>query len=80
MACAAVQAIASLERWVTAAGSWTRTDASIEDHRFDYVLHIGNTTLGYLVATFTIRRTAGQPGDALVPRNADQQRNFCITG
>ncbi|MFB2581365.1 hypothetical protein ACEXQD_08940 [Herbiconiux sp. P15] len=36
LASAALQVVASLERWVVAAGSWTRGDVSIEDHRFDY--------------------------------------------
>jgi hypothetical protein len=33
---ALLQLVASLERWVTLVAGWTRTDFSIEDHRFDY--------------------------------------------
>ncbi|TFD65402.1 hypothetical protein [Cryobacterium ruanii] len=33
---AAIQLVASLERWVVLSDSWTRTDISIEDNRFDY--------------------------------------------
>lgn len=33
---AALQLIASLQRWVTFSGSWTRTDRLIEDNVFDY--------------------------------------------
>lgn len=31
-----LQVLASLQRWVTASDSWSRTDSTIEDHRFDY--------------------------------------------
>ncbi|PJJ62428.1 hypothetical protein [Compostimonas suwonensis] len=33
---AALQLVASLERWVVLGGSWTRDDISVEDHLFDY--------------------------------------------
>ncbi|KFF58459.1 hypothetical protein JF66_18420 [Cryobacterium sp. MLB-32] len=33
---AALQLIASLQRWVIVSAEWTRTDRLIEDHRFDY--------------------------------------------
>ena len=36
LAAAALQLVASLERWVVLSASRTRTDISIEDHRFDY--------------------------------------------
>ncbi|MBF4574303.1 hypothetical protein ITJ64_17465 [Herbiconiux sp. VKM Ac-1786] len=36
LASAGLQVAASLERWVVAAGSWTRDQVSIKDHRFDY--------------------------------------------
>jgi hypothetical protein len=36
LASAGLQLVASLERWVFLTNSWTRTDAWIEDSRFDY--------------------------------------------
>ncbi|SMH49461.1 hypothetical protein SAMN06295885_3324 [Rathayibacter oskolensis] len=36
LASAALQLLASLERWVVAADAWTRTDRTIEDSLFDY--------------------------------------------
>jgi hypothetical protein len=36
LASAALQGMASFERWVTVRNGWDRSDISIEDHRFDY--------------------------------------------
>lgn len=33
---AAAQLLASLQRWVDARGSWSRSDRTVEDHLFDY--------------------------------------------
>lgn len=33
---AVLQYLASIQRWVVAGGSWTRTDRLVEDHLFDY--------------------------------------------
>ncbi|TDX78935.1 hypothetical protein EDF35_2158 [Rathayibacter sp. PhB151] len=35
---ALLQLQASLQRWVTASEGWTRTDRSVEDHLFDYMI------------------------------------------
>lgn len=38
LASAGLQFLAARERWVVAARAWTRTDAGVEDHRFDFAL------------------------------------------
>ncbi|SEN81223.1 hypothetical protein E3O25_14290 [Cryobacterium sp. TMT1-3] len=68
LAAAALQLVASLERWVVLTGSWTRTDISIEDHRFDYSYpadpweNLGTTAqffgLGLLLLALGIRALA----------------------
>ena len=68
LAAAALQLVASLERWVVLSASWTRTDTSIEDHRFDYSYpadpweNLGTTAqffgLGLLLLALGIRALA----------------------
>jgi len=76
---AALQALASLERWVTGVRDWTRTDHLIEDHRFDYlypadpwepigaaaeVSGLGLILLGVGVGLLAHAGTAGRPRTA----------------
>jgi hypothetical protein len=75
---ALLQAWASWMRWADAAGSWSRTDYSVVDHRFDYLFpsapweNVGAAAqaagAGYLLAALAVAVLAVGAGSAPVLR------------
>ena len=80
LASAALQLVASLERWVVASDSWTRDDVSVEDNLFNYFWpmdpweNLGSTaqfygagTLLLALAILAMARAAGAAEDRDTP-------------